>query len=114
MYERAIAQVPPIAEKRFWQRYIYLWINFALYEELEAKDLERTRQVYAKCLEIIPHKQFTFAKIWLMAGTARRRFSSPARSAHPCHLSSPFSTGQRTSRFGASVWTRRGGSWARR
>lgn len=37
VYERAIAQVPPTKEKRFWRRYIYLWINYALYEELETK-----------------------------------------------------------------------------
>ncbi len=36
MYERAIANVPPAAEKRYWQRYIYLWIKYALFEELEA------------------------------------------------------------------------------
>ncbi|OCT79813.1 hypothetical protein XELAEV_18026624mg [Xenopus laevis] len=66
VYERAIANVPPTKEKRHWKRYIYLWINYALYEELEAKDPERTRQVYQACLELIPHKKFTFAKIWLM------------------------------------------------
>lgn len=37
VYERAIANVPPIPEKRHWKRYIYLWVNYALYEELEAK-----------------------------------------------------------------------------
>lgn len=37
VYERAIANVPPLQEKRHWKRYIYLWINYALYEELEAK-----------------------------------------------------------------------------
>lgn len=37
VYERAIANVPPITEKRHWRRYIYLWINYALYEELEVK-----------------------------------------------------------------------------
>lgn len=35
VYERAIANVPPSQEKRFWRRYIYIWINYALYEELE-------------------------------------------------------------------------------
>ncbi len=55
-----------IQEKRFWRRYIYLWIYYALYEELVAKDPDRTRQVYRACLEILPHKKFTFAKIWLM------------------------------------------------
>uniref|UniRef100_A0A8C5J823 Crooked neck pre-mRNA splicing factor 1 n=1 Tax=Junco hyemalis TaxID=40217 RepID=A0A8C5J823_JUNHY len=66
VYERAIANVPPIQEKRHWKRYIYLWINYALYEELEAKDAERTRQVYQACLELLPHKKFTFAKMWLL------------------------------------------------
>ena len=37
VYERAIANIPPAPEKRYWQRYIYLWINYALFEELEAK-----------------------------------------------------------------------------
>lgn len=39
VYERAIAQVPPANEKRFWRRYIYLWINYALYEELKQRIL---------------------------------------------------------------------------
>ncbi|KAG2627458.1 crooked neck-like protein 1 isoform X1 [Panicum virgatum] len=67
VYERAISNVPPAEEKRYWQRYIYLWINYALYEELDAQDIERTREVYKECLRLIPHKKFTFAKIWLMA-----------------------------------------------
>ncbi|BAF17011.1 uncharacterized protein [Oryza sativa Japonica Group] len=67
VYERAIANIPPADEKRYWQRYIYLWINYALYEELDAKDVERTREVYSECLKLVPHKKFTFAKMWLMA-----------------------------------------------
>lgn len=66
VYERAIANIPPSTEKRFWRRYVYLWIYYALYEELVAKDYDRTRQVYKACLDIIPHSKFTFAKIWLM------------------------------------------------
>ncbi|XP_013115450.2 protein crooked neck [Stomoxys calcitrans] len=65
-YERAISNVPPANEKNYWRRYIYLWINYALYEELETEDVERTRQIYKTCLELIPHKKFTFSKIWLM------------------------------------------------
>lgn len=63
VYERAIANIPPAPEKRYWQRYIYLWINYALFEELEAQDMERTREVYRACLKLIPHKAFTFAKV---------------------------------------------------
>ncbi|KAI6653777.1 Crooked neck-like protein 1 [Oopsacas minuta] len=66
IYERAIANIPPIQEKRYWRRYIYLWINYALFEELAAKDMERTREVYKAALSTIPHRIFTFAKIWIM------------------------------------------------
>lgn len=66
VYERAIAQIPPTQEKRHWRRYIYLWIFYALWEEMENKDVERARQIYDECLKLIPHKKFTFAKIWLM------------------------------------------------
>lgn len=67
VYERAIANVPPIKEKRYWRRYIYLWINYALYEELTVGDMDRTRQVYNFALKLVPHRQFTFAKMWLYA-----------------------------------------------
>ena len=69
VYERAIACVPPASEKRYWRRYIYLWINYALFEELEAQDAERTREVYRECLKLVPHKTFSFSKIWIMAAT---------------------------------------------
>merc|ERR1712228_296916 len=67
IYERAIAQTPPIVtDKRYWKRYIYLWIKYAIFEELIAKNIERARAVYASCLKIIPHKNFTFGKVWIM------------------------------------------------
>lgn len=28
--------------------------------------MDRTRQVYRTCLDLIPHKRFTFAKVWLL------------------------------------------------
>jgi crooked neck len=59
--------VPPASEKRYWRRYIYLWINYALFEELEAADPERAREVYRECLKLVPHKEFSFSKIWVMA-----------------------------------------------
>ena len=67
VYERGVAQVPPTQEKRHWRRYIYLWIFYAIWEELEGQDIERTRQIYNTCLGLIPHKKFTFAKIWIAA-----------------------------------------------
>ncbi|VUC36172.1 unnamed protein product [Clonostachys rosea] len=67
VYERAVAQVPPTQEKRHWRRYIFLWIFYAIWEEMEGKDIERTRQIYTTCLNLIPHKKFTFAKVWVLA-----------------------------------------------
>lgn len=66
VYERAIAQIPPSQEKRHWRRYIYLWVFYALWEEMENQDIERARQIYQECLKLIPHKKWTFGKIWMM------------------------------------------------
>jgi len=48
-------------------RYIYLWIFYAVYEELHAKDILRARDVYKRCLDVIPHLNFTFGKIWILS-----------------------------------------------
>uniref|UniRef100_A0A7N6BF21 Pre-mRNA-splicing factor Syf1/CRNKL1-like C-terminal HAT-repeats domain-containing protein n=1 Tax=Anabas testudineus TaxID=64144 RepID=A0A7N6BF21_ANATE len=61
IYERAIANIPPIQEKRHWRRYIYLWINYALYEELEVK-FDRCRKLYEKYLEFSPENCTTWIK----------------------------------------------------
>ena len=37
IYERAVAQVPPGGEKKHWRRYIFLWLDYALFEEIETK-----------------------------------------------------------------------------
>ena len=65
VYERAIAHLPPTQEKRHWRRYIYLWIFYALWEETNNNDATQARQIWDKALQLIPHKKFTFAKIWL-------------------------------------------------
>ena len=67
-YERAVAAVPPLAEKRFWRRYIYLWIYYAVWEETSAAhNVERARAVYRAALRVVPHASFTFSKLWLLA-----------------------------------------------
>ena len=64
-YERAVANIPESSAKNDWRRYIYLWIMYALFEETEMGDIERTREVWKAALEIIPHKKLTFAKVWI-------------------------------------------------
>lgn len=66
VYRQAVAQVPPTQQKMHWRRYIYLWIFYAIWEEMEARDIDQAREVYQECLNLIPHEKFTFAKIWLM------------------------------------------------
>jgi crooked neck len=54
-YEAAIKQVPPAVEKRFWRRYIYLWYNYAIFEELDAEDMALAESVYERAIAIVPH-----------------------------------------------------------
>ena len=59
--------MPPVLEKRYWKRYVYLWINYAVFEELQAGSTDRATAIYEKLLfELVPHEKFTFAKIWVM------------------------------------------------
>ncbi|KAK4131942.1 TPR-like protein [Trichocladium antarcticum] len=83
IYERAIAQVPPTQEKRHWRRYIFLFLFYAIWEEREAKEIERARQIYDTCLSLIPHKKFTFAKLWIAKAhfEIRQGQLTPARKA---------------------------------
>lgn len=68
VYERAIANVPPSMEdKQHWRRYIFLWIYYAIYEEMQKHDLDRASKVYDACLDLIPHSKFSFSKIWINA-----------------------------------------------
>lgn len=97
VYERAVAHVPPGEEKKHWRRYIFLWLNYALFEESDVKvrfslienfffpdfrgsqDYGRARQVYETAIRLVPHKRFTFAKLWaLFAKFEIRRLDLPA------------------------------------
>jgi crooked neck len=82
VYERAVAVLPPDdRNKDDWRRYIYLWIYYAVYEEMQCHDLDRAVQVYTTCLKVIPHQHFSFAKIWILLAQlhVRKRDLSAAR-----------------------------------
>ncbi|KAL3944700.1 MAG: hypothetical protein SGBAC_001215 [Bacillariaceae sp.] len=81
VYERAVSHVPPSTDKDHWRRYIYLWIYYATYEELSNQDTDRASQIYQTCLKVIPHKEFTFAKVWIFAAKVhvRRKDLTAAR-----------------------------------
>lgn len=69
IYERAIAAIPPSDEKRHWRRYIYLWLAYAAYEELVVGSMEQAEAVLRAALQVIPHRSFTFSKVWLALAT---------------------------------------------
>ena len=52
VYERAVAQVPPGTEKRHWRRYIFLWLDYALFEEIETKVSIRMLQLESMRLTV--------------------------------------------------------------
>ena len=65
VYERAVAALPPTtsasapssssdaeSEKRLWCRYVYLWIYYAVFEELVAGDSQRAVAVYRAALGV--------------------------------------------------------------
>lgn len=84
MYDRAVANTPPIAEKRFWRRYVYLWEHYALYEETVAADFGRARDVLQRALRAVPHASFTFSKLWLMAAHFEVRTGGGGLSGGGC------------------------------
>lgn len=49
-----------------WRRYIFLWIRYLTYVELESADIDLCRRLYQRLINLIPHKSFTFSKIWYM------------------------------------------------
>lgn len=55
-------------------RYMYIWLSYALFEELVANDIERCRAVYEKAVEVIPHQHFSFAKLWTLFVAFEVRF----------------------------------------
>ena len=78
VYERAVAQVPPSTDKDDWRRYIYVWIYYAVYEEVDGKDMARALQVYETCVQLLQRTvSFTFAKIWILAGQLLIRQNTP-------------------------------------
>lgn len=71
--EQATANTPLTSDKGSWRPFIDLWILYAYYEEHNAQDIARARQVYKACLDLIPHTTFTFSKMWLLYAWFERR-----------------------------------------
>jgi crooked neck len=40
-----------------------VWLQYAAFEEIDTKDYDRTRDVFKAAVKLVPHKEFTFAKV---------------------------------------------------
>lgn len=75
IYERAIANVPQVATKTGWSKYVYLWLLYCAWTELECDDIDSTLQLFKRCVGLVPyeHKKFSFSKLWLQYANAEIR-----------------------------------------
>ncbi|VEU23343.1 DEKNAAC104676 [Brettanomyces naardenensis] len=64
-YEQAVSNVPAFNDKQDWTVYIYVCLRFATWEELRNKKIDQARSIYSRLLKLVPHKIFTFAKVWI-------------------------------------------------
>lgn len=63
---QAVACAPESASKLVaWRRYVFLWLRLALTLEFEARDVEAARDTWKQAVDSIPHRQFTFGKLWI-------------------------------------------------
>lgn len=96
-YERAIKNVPPSKEKRFWRRYIYLWIYYAVYLECDLGDVDR-RARRLSALSAMHSPQVVHFRQGRLRRGLRDRFGSCTRS---------WSCGRTTSIRHGSCWDSR-------
>ena len=44
---------------------MYLWYNYAVFEEEMGKDMQRADEIWNRAIKLVPHKKFTFGKLWI-------------------------------------------------
>ncbi|KAF2857831.1 putative cell cycle control protein cwf4 [Piedraia hortae CBS 480.64] len=76
VYERAVANVPKTNEKRHWRRYIYLWLFYAIWEELTCNNPTRALKIYTTALSQLP-KTFTSTKLLTLKSHCHARQHDP-------------------------------------
>lgn len=80
LYEKVVCILPTEQEKSFWNSFMNIWMSYAIYEEEAASDINRARNIYNRWLEVIPHQNFTFSKVWVMAADFEIRQQDVAKA----------------------------------
>lgn len=81
-FERCMRSAPTSDNTKsvYWRRYVLLGIRFALWVELDRKDIESARNIWNQLLLATPHKQFTFSKVWIALAEFELRNSADGLS----------------------------------
>jgi len=66
-YENAISARLQCLKAHCWQEYFYIWIQYALFEELSANNKQRACKIYYRLLHLLPQKDMSLFKAWLLA-----------------------------------------------
>lgn len=63
VFERSVAKIPMVKEKKYFRRYIYLWLFYAQFEESVVKDVARARSIYTAGIELMGSLGIWFGKV---------------------------------------------------
>jgi crooked neck len=64
IFERSIAKIPTKRDTNIWKRYIYIWLFYAQFEELVAKDSDRAKNVYLTGIRVCELAGMHFFKLF--------------------------------------------------
>lgn len=63
IFEKAVSRIPSSLDKDSWHPFIFLWARYLFWDELHSGG--DTRVLYKRAIALIPHKKFTFSKMWI-------------------------------------------------
>lgn len=64
--QQAVVSAPETRTKLVaWRRYVFLWLKLALTLEFDVRNLEAARATWKRAIGAIPHRHFTFGKLWV-------------------------------------------------
>lgn len=76
IYERSIAKIPAGSDKKYWRRYLYIWLFYAQFEETMGKDIVRARNVLECAIKLMQYQKIYSTKILKYFGKFEIRHSS--------------------------------------
>ncbi|KAK0180677.1 hypothetical protein PV327_003035 [Microctonus hyperodae] len=89
IYEEALQNKPASPDDiDNWRVYMYIWMYYASFEELDTKDINRSRELHKSCLNVIPDQMILFTNVWLYYAEfeLRQKNFSAAREALGCSM----------------------------